>query len=93
MKNTIFKGLATLGMAALAFGFAFLFVSGRERCRLTAELRLKQAPANNACSASVDVEPDGAATQAVGEVAAPPARPMDCQSPQRRRQTHRHPQR
>ena len=22
MKNTIFKGLATLGMAALAFGFA-----------------------------------------------------------------------
>jgi hypothetical protein len=50
------------------------------------QLRRYTPPANKACRANVDVEPDGAATQIVGEDAAPPARPMDRQSPLRRSQ-------
>ena len=52
---------------------------------IDAELRLNQAPANNACSANVDGEPDGAAHPKFGEDAAPPAVSMDFQSPQRLR--------
>ena len=49
---------------------------------IDAELRLNQAPANNACSANVDGEPDGAAHPKFREDAAPPAASMDGQSPQ-----------
>ena len=58
---------------------------------IDAELRLNQAPANNACSANVDGEPDGAAHPKFGEDAAPPAVSMDFQSPQRLRPSGRRP--
>ena len=53
---------------------------GQGSLPIEAELRLNQAPPNNAYTANIDGEPNGAAPPNLGEDAAPPAASMDGQS-------------
>ena len=60
-------------------------------CPIHNDLSPNTAAANDDCSASVDFEPGGAAHQTTGEVAAPPASSMNCQSRRSRRQSGKGP--